>query len=143
MLDFPYMWMVLVLSTNPTYRRKSGRPFTRIFTLEGKNYVKFMVGMAYNRGVVKCVSVQHKMSGGYYSQLEETDISQVLDDMNSCSRKILQDGCLCHNSRKAFRMMEQQNIAVFEIPARSPDLNPIGNLFNQVKYQLRPISFCV
>ena len=39
--------------------------------------------------------------------------------------------------------MEQQNIAVSAIADRSPDLNPIENLFNQVKYQLRPINFCV
>ena len=39
--------------------------------------------------------------------------------------------------------MEQQNIAVFAIPARLPDLEPTENLFNQVKHQLRPIIFCV
>ena len=110
---------------------------------EGKNYVQFMVGMAYNRGVVMCVPLQQKMIGEYYSQLVETEISPVLDSMDGCSRKILQDGCPCQNSRKAFGMMEQQNIAVFAIPTRSPDLNPLENFFNQVKYQLRLISFCV
>ena len=69
----------------------------------------------------------------------------MLDGMDGWSRKILQDGCPCQNSRKTFQMMEQQNVAVFAIPARLPDLNPIENLFNQVKYQYkrRPISFCV
>ena len=70
---------------------------------EGKNYVKFMVGMAYNtRGVVMCVPLQQMMSWGYYLQLLETEISQMLDDMDGCSCKILQDGCPCQNSRKAF-----------------------------------------
>ena len=59
---------------------------------EGKNYVKFMVGMAYNRTVVMCVPLQQKMSGAYYSQLVETEISPVLDGMNGCNCKILQDG---------------------------------------------------
>ena len=101
-----------------------------------------MVGMAYNKGVVMCVPLQQKMSGTYYSQLVETEISPVLNGMDGCSRKILQDVYPCQNSRKALRMMEQQNIAVFAIPTRLPDLNAIENLFNQVKYQLRPIIFC-
>ena len=103
----------------------------------------FMVSMAYNKGVVMCVPLQQKMSGTYYSQLVGTEISPALNGIDGCSRKILQDGCPCQNSRKALRMMEQQNIAVFAIPARLPDLNAIENLFNQVKYQLRPIIFCV
>ena len=79
---------------------------------KGKNYVKFMVGMAYNRGVVMHVPLHQKMSGGYYSQLVETEISPLLDGMNGCSCKILQDGCPCQNSRKAFRMMQQKNTSV-------------------------------
>ena len=110
---------------------------------EGKHYVKLMVGVEYNRGVVMCIPLLQKMNGGYYSQLVETKISPVLDGMDGCSRKILQDGCHSQNCRKAFRMMEQHNIALFAIPARSPDLKPIENLFNQVKYQLKPITFCV
>ena len=48
--------------------------------------------MAYNKGVVMCVPLQQKMSGTYYSQLVETEISLVLNGMDGCSRKILQDG---------------------------------------------------
>lgn len=110
---------------------------------EGKDYVIFMVGMTYKRGVVMCVPLQQKMIRGYYWQLVETEISTVLNGIDGSSPKILQDGCLFHNSRKAFWMMELKNIAVFAITTRPTDLNPIQNLFNQVKYQLRSISFCV
>ena len=51
-----------------------------------------MVVMAYNRGVVMYVPLQQKISGAYYSQLVETEISPLLDGMGGCSRKILQDG---------------------------------------------------
>lgn len=110
---------------------------------EGKYYVIFMVGMTYKRGVVMCVPLQQMMIRGYYWQLAETEISTVLNGMDGSSPKILQDSCPFHNSRKAFWMMELKNIAVFAITTRPTDLNPIENLFNQVKYQLRPISFCV
>ena len=65
--------------------------------IEGKNFVKFVVGMAYNKRVVMCFLLQQKMSGSYYSQLVETEISPVLDSMDGCSRNSLQDGCPCQN----------------------------------------------
>ena len=37
--------------------------------------------------------------------------------------------------------MKQQNIAVFAIPARLPDLNLIENLFNQININLDPLVF--
>ena len=48
----------------------------------------------------------------------------------------LQDGNLSQNSRHAKRAMDRIGAKVFNIPPRSPDCNPIENVFNVAKQQL-------
>ena len=48
----------------------------------------------------------------------------------------LQDGDPSKNSRHAKRPMDRIGVRVFNIPPRSPDCNPIENVFNVVKQQL-------
>lgn len=52
-------------------------------------------------------------------------------------RTILQDNCPVHNSAKAKGAFSENNISLFPIPPRSPDLNIIENMFNFVKKDLR------
>jgi transposase len=49
----------------------------------------------------------------------------------------LQDGDPNQNSRKAKLAMSAVGARNFTIPARSPDLNPIENVFHNVKRQLQ------
>ena len=50
------------------------------------------------------------------------------------SRMFLQDGNPRHNSASA--LIERRGYEIFSNPARSPDLNPIENMFNLVRKQL-------
>ena len=49
----------------------------------------------------------------------------------------LQDGDPSQNSAKARRALEDRGYWIFSIPARSPDLNPIENLFHLVGKQIK------
>ena len=53
------------------------------------------------------------------------------------SRRLVQDNCPVQNSVAAKKAFKEQDISLLKIPSRSPDLNPIENLFAQVKVQLR------
>ena len=49
----------------------------------------------------------------------------------------LQDGDPTQNSRKAKKAFDDVGCRMFSIPARSPDINPIENMFNNVCKKLR------
>jgi transposase len=49
----------------------------------------------------------------------------------------LQDGTPCHTSKKVKNYLEDKEIEVMDWPGNSPDLNPIENLWNQMKIKLK------
>ena len=49
----------------------------------------------------------------------------------------LQDGDPTQNSRKPKKAFDDVGCRMFSIPARSPDINPIENMFNNVHKILR------
>jgi transposase len=57
--------------------------------------------------------------------------------VNPNNPTILQDNDPVQNSKAARRAFEEKGISLFQIPARSPDLNCIENLFQQMKQVLR------
>lgn len=77
---------------------------------EGKNYVRFLVGMSYGEGVTLCVPLEGKMSGQLFSEIIANNINPVLTDSSKTSRRILQDGCPCQNSRLSHRMLDRKGI---------------------------------
>ena len=51
-------------------------------------------------------------------------------------RKFEKDNCPCQNSKLAKEALEGIECSVHRMPARSPDLNPIENVFHIVKQRL-------
>jgi transposase len=49
----------------------------------------------------------------------------------------LQDGALCHKSKKVMAFLQEQSFSVMDWPGNSPDLNPIENLWSIIKGQLK------
>ena len=58
------------------------------------------------------------------------------ESANPVAKRFLQDGDPVQNSAAAKRAFQETEALVFSIPARSPDLNPIENLFHLVSRQL-------
>ena len=56
-------------------------------------------------------------------------------------KRLLQDGCPVQNSKKARQALDTVGAIKFSIPPRSPDFNPIENIFNFVKSELRTQAF--
>lgn len=107
---------------------------------EGKTNCQFMVGMTFGEGVVLCVPLTRRISGEYFAQIIKNDVKDALVRSKKKSKRILQDGDPSQNSKKAKDELFHQNIRLFPIPARSPDLNPIENLFNQVRRKIKEDS---
>ena len=53
------------------------------------------------------------------------------------SNLFVQDNCPVQNSNIVKETLKENQIEQLKIPARSPDLNPIENLFHRVKNKLR------
>ena len=87
-----------------------------------------------------CVPLVKRMSGAYFANIIDQHLAKALDNCSKRSRRILQDGCPCQNSKKARRHLYDKGIKLFKIPPRSPDLNPIENLFNQVRRVIKKSS---
>ena len=57
------------------------------------------------------------------------------------SKRFPQDGCPALNSTKARQALDTVGAIKFSIPPRSPDFNPIKNIFNCIKSELRTQAF--
>ena len=123
-------WRLITEGTKPGCTSKGKK--------EGNRQAKFMVGMSYRNGIVLCRQYFERLNGASMAKLVRYHFPLAFSlSVNPKSKRILQDGCPVQNSKKAKRAMERLGTHLFCIPARSPDINPIENLFNQVGQQLR------
>ena len=56
---------------------------------------------------------------------------------NPCGKLFLQDGDPSQNGKKAKTSIHTVGAKKFDIPPRSPDINPIENIFNFAKAQIQ------
>ena len=113
------------------------------FTSKGKKVghggkvAHFMVAISFNKGVIVCEQYE-KMNGKYMESFVERNFDRLFEiSVGDKERWFLQDGDKsqnCANARKAWT--EKFKAKMFSIPPRSPDLNPIENIFHLVQIEL-------
>jgi len=106
----------------------------------GVNVLKFMVAIAYRKGVIICEEYE-KLNGAYFADFVKRNFINMYgaadkDHVNY----FVQDGDRSQNSKVAKEAMKRVNAEVFTIPAKSPDLNPIENMFHLANRDLRQTS---
>lgn len=108
---------------------------------EGATVVKILVGITHGKGVTLCqrVAKEQRLIGAHFADIVRSDAFQpgISASVNPNEPTILQDNCPVQNSKAARRAFEDKGISLFPIPPRSPDLNCIENLFQQMKQVLR------
>ena len=111
--------------------------------LPGGKRLHFLVAIAFNRGVVLAKEYEH-MSGEYFSGFVKRNLSTLFTAENQ-QKWFVMDNDPSQRSKVAKKAINDSGATLFEIPARSPDLNPIENLFHIVKKQLesQAISECI
>ena len=83
-----------------------------------------------------------KINGDMFSDFIKTHVQEIFSRCRIPKGKsFLQDGCPVQNSQKARQALDTVGAIKFSIPPRSPDFNPIENIFNFVKSELRTQTF--
>lgn len=105
----------------------------------GGNKVRLFVAIAYGKGVIMCEQFPPELTfnGVNYRQfvLEHFPLA-LKKSANPTQKLILQDGDPVQKSKQARLAYDAVGCSIFDIPARSPDLNPIENVFHNVRREL-------
>ena len=105
---------------------------------DGGKVAKFMVTIAYNKGVTMCEEFKERLCGESFSSFVRVHFPTCFEESaNPQDKLFLQDGDPSQNSALAMNAVADVGGEMFAIPARSPDLNPIENLFHLCKRRLR------
>lgn len=107
--------------------------------LAGGKRVNMMVAIAPRKGVI-LEEVYEKMSGCYFSDLIRRKFLTIFRRVGKTrrSKKIfVMVNCPSQTSVMAMGALQELGIELKRIPLRSPDLNPIENLFHVVKRKLQ------
>lgn len=103
----------------------------------GGRVLKLMVAISYGKGVIMCEPYE-KMSGSYFADFIDRNFNRMFQLADKGPRRVfVQDGDPCQNSAAAKRAMNRAQAELLKLPARSPDLAPIENLFHFANDLLR------
>lgn len=102
----------------------------------GGKYARFVVAIAYQQGVLICEPYQ-KMNGEFFEDFVDRNFKTLFRASRKNSKLFVQDGDPSQNSAAARRAFARTGAQLVQIPARSPDLNPIENVFHIVAEDLR------
>ena len=109
--------------------------FTTKGKKEGEVQVKFLVGVGHNAGVVLCECLTGRINGKY-SIVRKCFRRALKKTMSAKAKLILVGGDPSQNSKVVMATIQQINGKFFWIPTRSPDLNPLENLFHLARENL-------
>ena len=97
--------------------------------------MKYVVAISYEKGII-CAEPYHKMDGEYFAGFLRRNFEQLIKNSGKSSRCWIQDGDPSRNSSQAKQAMLEVKSDLLSIPPRSPDLNPIENVFKIPKAKL-------
>jgi len=105
----------------------------------GGRLANFYVAIAYGKGVVLCSQYHWQVTGERFAKFIENIFPVAFEKcgVHPNGRLWLQDGDPRQVSKAAKTAWEHLGSKHFEIPARSPDINPIENMFHLVRKQLK------
>ena len=107
--------------------------------LPGGRRVHLIVAIAYGKGVIFSESYE-KMNGQYFASLVKNKMNLMFANAGPKKhgqRIFVMDNCPSQNSNQAKSAILDIEAEIHKIPPRSPDLNPIENLFHTVKSNLK------
>ena len=102
----------------------------------GGRQAKFFVAISYDQGVILAHQYD-KLNGESFAQFIRENFSKLFQKCGKSSKTWLQDGDPSQNSAKSRAAQEEVGADLLPIPLRSPEFNPIENVFAFVKKELR------
>lgn len=122
--------------------RKKSEGLKRTCTSKGRKegtggtYVKLIVAISYNKGIIVCHPYEH-MTGEFFAGFIRQYFPDMFEDCAKDSMTWVQDGDRAQNSTKAKQAMKDVGAHLLNIPPRSPDINPIENIFHLTQKKLK------
>ena len=77
------------------------------------------------------------MEATKYTEILEQTLLPFIDDVYPDGHKLMADNDPKHTSRHAKSFIEERGVNWWRTPAESPDLNPIENLWHELKEYIR------
>ena len=104
----------------------------------GARTAHFIVAIAYSKGVILAEQYEGHLNGQKFANFVREQFPTLFqNNSNKKGKPFLQDRDPSQNSRKAQDAIAAVGARKFTIPARSPILNPIENVFHNVRKQLQ------
>ena len=105
----------------------------------GGKKVRLFVAISYGKGVIMCEEYprDERYIGVNYRQFVLDKFPDAFQKCCNNQKLVLQDGDPVQTSKQAQLAYDALNCSMFKIPPRSPDLNPIENIFHNVRNELR------
>lgn len=105
---------------------------------EGKQNAYFYVGISYTKGVVMCKAYAGRMTAERYcNRIVPAIIDGLQRSVNPLGKRVLQDNCSIMNASQTKDMLFEKGVKLFKIPARSPDINCIENVFHKMRKEIQ------
>lgn len=102
----------------------------------GGRVLKILVAISYNKGVIACHPYE-KLDGQFFENFVKANFASLFRKADKgLSRLWLQDGDPSQNAAGVKKALRKLIAELLSIPLRSPDLNPIENLFHSVRSDL-------
>ena len=92
------------------------------------------------RGGTDIVIFEGKMNAPLFCQVLESGLYPFLQSKFPDGHRFQQDNDPKHTSRMAKQWMEDHNVNWWHTPPESPDLNPIENLWHELKEYVRRVK---
>ena len=104
----------------------------------GGRMVYFMVAISWGKGVVKAIPYEGPISGEKFAALVRKNFPELKEQSaNPYSGLFVQDGDRSQNARVSLGALSDVGLEVFPIPAKSPDFNPIENVFHLISKKIK------
>ena len=105
-------------------------------TGNGGRQAKFFVAISHDRGVIFAEQYE-ELNGKSFAYFIRTYFGEIFSRTGKSGKQWIQDGDPSQNSAKAKLAMHEIHVDLLPIPPRSPELNPIENVFAFVKKELK------